>query len=112
MMLIVTTIFITPGAIQNPVPGGEITRQADGPLVTEPGFKTLLCFLMIPPPVEVHDHHARFVSVSAVVKGANAGKPSSTVRLALAVDQQMTRVCSIKLVEHRLWGDEPRAFLE
>src|SRR6266581_5718751 len=98
VMLIVTAVFIPAGAVEDAILRGEIAGQTDRSLIAQPGVEALLGFLVIAAPIQVHNHHAGLIAVSAVVERAHPGKTQGVVWLALAVDEQMTGVSAIKLV--------------
>ena len=98
VVLVIAAVFVSTRSVQDPFLRGKVARQSDGALIVEPGLETFLRFLVVTAPVQVHDHHARFIAEGAVVEGTDARKPAMAAGLALAIDEQMAGVCAIKFV--------------
>src|SRR5581483_562125 len=98
VMLVVAAGFITPGSIQDTFLGSKVSRQSDSALVVEPGIEAFLRLAMIAAPIQVDDHHTRLIPISAVREGADPRKSARTVRLQLAVNQQVSGIGSEEIV--------------
>ena len=72
--------------------GAAGSRQGDGTLVMKPGVEAFLRFLVITAPIEIDDHHAGFVAISAVGERTHARESPLGIRLAFTIDKEMHRV--------------------
>ena len=111
-MLVVAPAFVPTRPVEHALVGREVSRQSCGSLIAQERFETCARLAVVAPPVQVRDHHARFVPERAVTERSHARETSFCVRLSLAVDQQMAGVCPVKLVQHRLGRDELHSFVQ
>ena len=102
VMLIIAARLVAAGAIQHALFGSEIARQTDRALVVQPAVEAILRLFVITAPVEIHDHHARLVAISAIAKRADAREAAVALGLALAINQQVSGMRAVELIENRL----------
>ena len=105
-MLVVAAGLVTARAVKDAILRRERTRQRNRALVMQPRVKAILRLPVVAAPVEVHDHHARFVAVGAVAERADAREAPVAARFTFTVHQEMHRVRTVEFIEHRLGGEE------
>ena len=112
VVLIVAAGLVTARAVQDALLRREGTRQRDRALVMQPGVETILRFFVVTAPIQVHDHHARFVAVRTIAERANPREAPIAARFTFTVHQEMHRVRTVEFIEHRFGSDELRALVE
>ncbi|HEX4645956.1 MAG TPA: hypothetical protein VH598_10135 [Verrucomicrobiae bacterium] len=78
----------------------------------KPRFQAFRRFPVITAPIQVRDHHARFIAVNAVVERADSREAAVTAGIKFRIDEQMPRFGAVKLIQDRFRCGQFCAFVQ